>query len=97
MDTVVDYARGDRLGELVESRQFTRPLSGTEALRRIEEKRHAPGTKPRSPHAALGELRAMKKIWAAEAVEYERQRRRRDPQDCLAEILAKQFPPWWGQ
>jgi hypothetical protein len=39
----------------------------------------------------------MKKIWAIEAVEYERQRRRRDPQDCLAEILAKQIPPWWGQ
>ncbi len=88
--TVVEYAEQGRLGDLVESR--SRPLSGDEALRRINEKRHAPGIKPRSPHAALGELRARRLIWDYEARQHEP--RSRDPQECLKLILARRVPPW---
>ena len=86
--TVVEYAEQGRLGELVERRSYTRPLSGADAHRRINEKRSAPGTKPpRSPHAALGELRARRLIWDCEAAEL----RRRDPHVRLAELRRR-----WG-
>jgi hypothetical protein len=92
LETVVDYAQRGRLGELVESRQYIRPMSGAEALRRLDEKRHAPGAEPKSGARALGELRALRKIWEVEMAE----QRRRDPQECLAEILGKRVPSWQG-
>src|SRR5271166_2679246 len=57
LEAVVDAAEKDQLGELVERRQRIRPRSGAEALRHLERVRYAPGAKPRSPHAAIGELR----------------------------------------
>lgn len=96
---IVELAQQDRLGELfgsngrllVEKRSHATPLSGRDALRRIEGLRYAPGTKPRSPAALLGELRARKACWAIEAEEAQRQR---DPYWRLGDILAKQRSPW---
>jgi hypothetical protein len=90
LETVVEHAEAGRLGELIESRTYRRPLSGVEALRRTNEKRHAPGTRPKSGAAALGELRAWQAIWDAEGAEL----RRRDPHECLTEILARRVPRW---
>lgn len=92
LQTVADHARDGRLGELVETRQHTRPLSGREALRRIEEKRNAPTAK--SGARALGELRAKKVIWQAQE---DAALRSRDPYQALAEIYAKQIPDWWDE
>jgi hypothetical protein len=89
--TVVDYAREDRLGELVESRQYIRPMSGAEALRRLDEKRHAPGDKPRTPATLLGELRARKAIWDAE--DRASYRHRLSARECLEIIQAKKWVP----
>jgi hypothetical protein len=94
LGTVAEHARDGRLGELVETRQHIRPLSGSEALRRLDAKRQAPGTKSRSPHALIGELRALKAIWDAEEDEL---RRRRDPHQRLAELRTRQVPSWWSE
>jgi hypothetical protein len=91
LEVVVERAQEGRLGELVETRSHMRPLSGAEALRHIESVRREPGSPPKSPHAALGELRAMRACWGA--VEAEEARRHRDPDWRLGEILAKRIPP----
>jgi len=89
LETVLDYARDDRLGQLVERRQYVRPLSGAEALRRLDELKYAPGSNPR---LLLGEMRAMKAVWDAE----EELRRCRDVHERLVELHAKKIPPWQG-
>jgi hypothetical protein len=98
LDTVAEYARDGRLAELVETRQYTRPLSGAEAMRRIEENRGGPGSaQPKSGARALGELRARRTIWEAEDAEAGRQGRPRDPYLRLAELRARQVPDWWSE
>jgi hypothetical protein len=90
VQTVARAAAEGRLASFIESRQHIRPLRGPEALRRLEETRHAPGSRHRSPYAALGKLRAMQTIWEEE----EEDHRRRDPNRRLAQLRAKQIPPW---
>ena len=96
LETVVEHAEDGRLGTLIESRQHVRPLSGREALRRLSEKRYAPGTGPKSADELVGELRARRFIWDAELSDHERQLHRGDPFWALAELRAKQVPSWWG-
>ena len=83
------FPRG-RLGELIETRQHTRRLSGAEALRQIQSAKYPPGAKPKSAAELVGELRAMRAIWELEDAEAEH----RDPHRRLAELRAKQVPPW---
>lgn len=91
---VVEHAEAGRLGELVEARSLTRPVSGAEALRVLERKRYPPGDRPKSPSALIGELRAKRLIWQAEEAERGRQIGRRDPFRALAELAAKRKR--WG-
>jgi hypothetical protein len=90
LQTVAQAAAENRLAAFIESRQHIRPLRGPEAFRRLEETRHPPGAKQRSPYQALGELRALQTIWAEE----DKDRRRRDPHRRLAQLRAQQIPPW---
>ena len=91
LEDVIEAAREDRLGPLVESRQFARPLSCADALRRLREKRYAPGEVPKSPAELVGELRALRASWL---VEHEVVRRQCSPEWRLGEIYAKRQPPW---
>jgi hypothetical protein len=89
---VVQLAAENRLGELFDEHGFVgRPRTPAEALRRLENRRHDPSVRRRSPAALLGELHAMRTIWAIEAEELHRQR---DPSWRLGQILAKKTPPW---
>jgi hypothetical protein len=89
----VDEVWGDarRVAELIESRQYVRPLTGAEALRHLYEKRYAPGDKPRTGASALGELRALKAIWAAE--DQASYRPRLTGRQCLEIIEALKWGP----
>jgi hypothetical protein len=87
LETVVEAYRAGRWGEFIESRQLTRPMSGDKALRIIEEKRHDPSNKPLSHAAAKVILRHYISKWDREAAQEER--RRLNPNACLAELNAK--------
>ncbi|MCV7090207.1 hypothetical protein [Mycobacterium interjectum] len=90
LEAVVEHAEAGRLGELIEARSLTRPISGSEALRQLERRRYVPGEKPRSPAALLGELRALGLIWAAEE---QHEHHSRDPRKLLAELDTKRWGP----
>ena len=97
MDHIVELAGAGRLGELFDSRGHVgRPLTPAEALRRLDRIKHTPAaTRTLSPAAAKVILRHWMSKWDKEIAE--RERRRRDPHERLAELRRRQVPPWWGQ
>jgi hypothetical protein len=92
MSTVVALAEENRLHELFDEHGFVgKPRTPQEALRRLDQMRRPPGEKPKTPSELVGELRARKLIWEAEAAEANR----RDPKQRLAELYAQRRQ--WGQ